>query len=229
MGMAVILNSGGIDSCVLASIAAQTYQLAFLHVDYQHLARERERKAFDKQVQFFQPKHTMVLALEHFKQIGGCGLVDPKYSLESLSDFGNQLPRSYLPFGFPLLWSLAAGWAQTLGAQVIYFGGSEDYGLKVPAYGKIEPSIDREVIQLFNFMLHKVAPPGLKINLELPLLAMKRSEILNLAQHLKSPLERTWSCYRQGPNPCMQCYRCQTRQQSFKAAGLTDPLEAKRG
>jgi len=228
MGTVVVLASGGIDSCVLASMAAQNNQLALLYVDYFQQAGSRERAAFDQWVKYFNPKYYLVVQTDHFKKIGCCGLVDSRYTIENPQEFTNQLPKTYLPFGFPTFWSLAAGWAQTLNAQTIYFGGSEDYGLKVPAYGKIEPAIDRETVLLFNYMLQKVAPAGQKIALELPFLNMKRTEIFQLAKQLKSPLELTWSCYRQGPNPCQQCYRCIVRQQSFKAAAIQDPLESKK-
>ncbi|MFA5864054.1 MAG: 7-cyano-7-deazaguanine synthase [Phycisphaerae bacterium] len=225
MSTVVVLTSGGIDSCVLASMAAQNNQLALLHIDYRQQARQQERKAFDQMVRHYQPKHSLVVEMDYLKQIGGCGLVDPRYAIENPTDFSNQLPRTYLPFGFPAFWSIAAGWAQTINAQTIYFGGSEDYNLKVPAYGKIEPSLDHEVVQSFNYMLQKVAPLGQKIALELPLLNMSRMEILYLARQLQTPLELTWSCYRAGPNPCKECYRCVARQQSFKAANMPDPFK----
>jgi 7-cyano-7-deazaguanine synthase len=228
MGTVIVLTSGGIDSCVLAGIAGQTQTLALLHVDYRHQARQPERRAYERMIKHFQPRHSLVMEVDAFKQIDGCALVDPRVSIEHPGEFSSQLPRTYLPFGFPIFWSLAAAWAQTINAQTIYFGGAEDYGLKVPAYGKIEPAIDREVVQLFNYILQKVAPAGQKIALEMPLLNMKRPEILHLARQLKAPLDLTWSCYRGGPGACMQCYRCQARQQSFQSAGLPDPGESKK-
>jgi 7-cyano-7-deazaguanine synthase len=223
----IVLTSGGIDSAVLAAMAAQNNQLALLHIDYRHQAASKERAAFDQMVKHFQPKYSLVTELNLFKQIGGCSLVDPKFNIENITEFGSQLPKTYLQFGFPAFWSIAAAWAQTINAQTIYFGGSEDYGLKLPAYGRIEPSLDREVVQLFNYLLQKVAPPGQKITLELPLFNMKRMEVLLLAKQLKAPLDLTWSCYRPGPNPCMQCYKCAARQQAFRAAALQDPLDRK--
>lgn len=225
MGTVIVLTSGGIDSCVLAAVAAQANTLALLHVDYHHQARQRERTAFDKLVQHFQPKHSRVIDLAVFEEIGGCGLVDPHYPIEGPSDFSNQLPRTYLPFGFPVFWSLAAAWAQAINAQTIQFGGSEDYRLPLPAYGKIEPAIDREVVQLFNYLLWKVAPPGQKITFEMPFLNTSRAEILQLARQVKAPLELTWSCFRSGPGPCHECYRCRTRRQGFVAANVPDPLD----
>ncbi len=227
MATVIVLTSGGIDSCVLASIAAQNNQLALLFIDYNQQAGPQEKIAFEKMVKHFKPRHSLAVKLDHFKQIGTCALVDPRYNIENPAEFSNQLPRTYLPFGFPTFWSVAAAWAQTINAQTIYFGGSEDYNLpKIPAYAKLEPAIDREIVQLFNYMVQKVAPTGQKITLELPFLNTRRAEIIALARQLKSPLDLTWSCYRPGPNPCQQCYRCIVRQQSFRAANVVDPWKA---
>ena len=44
--LAIVLVSGGIDSCVTAAIAHQEYDLAFLHVNYGQRTQNRELKAF---------------------------------------------------------------------------------------------------------------------------------------------------------------------------------------
>jgi 7-cyano-7-deazaguanine synthase len=223
MALVVLLTSGGIDSCLLASVASQNHQLAMLHIAYNQQAANLEKEAFEKMVKYFKPKYAMIAKLDHFKQMGGCSLVDPKLPIEAISEIGSQRMQSWLAFGLPTFWSVAASWAMTINAQAIYCGGSEDYGLPVPGYAKIEPSIDREMIQLFNCMLQKVALPDRKIALELPFLTMKRMEMIQLARQLKSPLELAWSCYKPGPAPCRQCYKCQIRQQGFLACNQKDP------
>ena len=44
---AVVLLSGGMDSCVTAAIARQTHELAFVHASYGQRTERRERQAFD--------------------------------------------------------------------------------------------------------------------------------------------------------------------------------------
>ena len=44
--LAVVLVSGGMDSCACAAIAQREYQLAFLHVSYGQRTESRELKAF---------------------------------------------------------------------------------------------------------------------------------------------------------------------------------------
>ena len=44
--LAIVLVSGGMDSCVTAAIAAQEYEIAFLHVSYGQRTQARELEAF---------------------------------------------------------------------------------------------------------------------------------------------------------------------------------------
>ena len=44
--LAVVLVSGGMDSCVTAAIAKKTCELAFLHLNYGQKTEQREKKAF---------------------------------------------------------------------------------------------------------------------------------------------------------------------------------------
>ena len=46
---AIVLVSGGMDSCVTAAIAgAESGEIAFLHVSYGQRTERRERKAFER-------------------------------------------------------------------------------------------------------------------------------------------------------------------------------------
>ena len=50
---AVVLLSGGMDSCVTAAIANQTHRLAALHVSYAQRTERRERRAFEEVADFY--------------------------------------------------------------------------------------------------------------------------------------------------------------------------------
>ncbi|NIO22736.1 MAG: 7-cyano-7-deazaguanine synthase, partial [Candidatus Aenigmarchaeota archaeon] len=44
--LAVVLVSGGMDSCVTAAMANEEYRMAFLHLNYGQRTEKRELKAF---------------------------------------------------------------------------------------------------------------------------------------------------------------------------------------
>ena len=74
---AVVLLSGGMDSCVTAAIAAQTNTLALVHASYGQRTQRRERQAFDAIADFYGVRERLVARLDHFREIGGSALTDP--------------------------------------------------------------------------------------------------------------------------------------------------------
>src|SRR5215472_10073737 len=89
---AVVLLSGGMDSCVTAAIARETHDLALVHASYGQRTERRERQAFDEIADFYGVRDRLVVQLDHFAQIGGSALTDarisvPERSVESLVSF----------------------------------------------------------------------------------------------------------------------------------------------
>ena len=74
--LAVVLVSGGMDSCVTAAIAKGQYRLAFLHVNYGQRTEARELKAFGDIADFYKAEKRLSVSLEHLKVIGGSSLTD---------------------------------------------------------------------------------------------------------------------------------------------------------
>src|SRR5579872_7551164 len=68
---AVVLVSGGMDSCVTAAIARTSHQLAFLHAGYGQRTERRERAAFQAVADFFGVRERLVVHLDHLREIGG--------------------------------------------------------------------------------------------------------------------------------------------------------------
>src|SRR5437879_1045667 len=64
---AVILVSGGMDSCVTAAIASTSHRLAFLHASYGQRTERRERAAFEAIADFFAVRERLVVQLDHLK------------------------------------------------------------------------------------------------------------------------------------------------------------------
>src|SRR5512138_3140381 len=74
--LAIVLVSGGMDSCVTASIAKRDFRLAFLHVNYGQRTEARELRAFHELADFFGAEKRLVVSIEHLKVIGGSSLTD---------------------------------------------------------------------------------------------------------------------------------------------------------
>src|SRR5690348_3045585 len=104
---AVVLLSGGMDSCVCAAIAARDYEPAALHIDYGQRTETRERKAFTAICDRLGIKYRLLIHNPVFRAIGGSALTDDSIAVPSASsEFhgsapdqrGSQIPVTYVPF-----------------------------------------------------------------------------------------------------------------------------------
>ena len=64
---AVVLLSGGMDSCVTAAIANQTHRLALLHASYGQRTEKRERRAFEEIADFYGVSERLVVRFDVFR------------------------------------------------------------------------------------------------------------------------------------------------------------------
>ena len=92
--LAVILASGGMDSCVTAAIASLDYRLAMLHVAYGQRTEARELKSFNALADFYHAAHRLVCHLGHLRLIGGSCLTDPALAVEPANLDRKQIPSS---------------------------------------------------------------------------------------------------------------------------------------
>ncbi|MGZ4827326.1 MAG: 7-cyano-7-deazaguanine synthase, partial [Terriglobales bacterium] len=85
---AVVLLSGGMDSCVCAALAARDYEAAALHVMYGQRTEERERRAFESVCERLGITRRMVIRNEALRQIGGSALTDATIAVpEAVREF----------------------------------------------------------------------------------------------------------------------------------------------
>src|SRR3970282_1614718 len=78
---AVVLRSGGMDSCVTAAMARETHEIALVHASYGQRTEARERRAFEEIADFYGVRERLVVRLEHFSQIGGSALTDARIAV----------------------------------------------------------------------------------------------------------------------------------------------------
>jgi 7-cyano-7-deazaguanine synthase len=217
-GLAVCLVSGGMDSCVTASIASQeSDKLAFLHVSYGQRTAARERRAFEEIAKHFEVKQRLVVSLEHLAAIGGSSLTDKAIAVASAGLSAPGIPTSYVPFRNAHFLSIAASWAEVIGASYIYIGAvAEDSS----GYPDCRP----EFYEAFQRVISLGTKPETQIEIRTPVIDMKKSEIVTLGQKLGAPLELSWSCYKESEQACGDCDSCALRLRAFRMAGIRDPI-----
>ena len=78
---AVVLLSGGMDSCVCAALAARDFDAAALHISYGQRTEKRERRAFLEICDRLGIHERLVVRNEALRAIGGSALTDPEIAV----------------------------------------------------------------------------------------------------------------------------------------------------
>lgn len=215
---AVCLVSGGMDSCVTAAIAnKEVTNLAFLHISYGQRTEARERRAFEDLANHYAVEQRLVVSLEHLAVIGGSSLTDESIEVATANLGSHTIPTSYVPFRNAHLLSIATSWAEVIGGRYIYIGAvAEDSS----GYPDCRP----EFYDAFQQTIRLGTKPETDIQIRTPVIALRKSQIVELGQKLDAPLERTWSCYTESEVACGACDSCALRLRAFREAGVRDPI-----
>ena len=220
---AVVVLSGGMDSCVSAAIARERHGangVALLHASYGQRTERRERRAFDAIADFYGVEDRLAIRLDHFRAIGGSALTDEKIAVPE-NDLNvahsSEIPVTYVPFRNAHFLSAAVSWAEVIGASAIFIGAvAEDSS----GYPDCRP----EYYRAFENVIREGTRPETRIEIVTPVIAMRKSGIVKRGLELGAPLERTWSCYQSEGEACGVCDSCRLRLKGFEEAGAADRI-----
>jgi 7-cyano-7-deazaguanine synthase len=220
---AVVLLSGGMDSCVCAALAARDFQAAAVHVSYGQRTEERERRSFDSICDRLRIRDRLVVRNEALRSIGGSALTDWSIAVPEASapyhsgvNAPSGIPVTYVPFRNAHFLSVAVSWAEVLGAEKVYIGAVEPDS---SGYPDCRP----EYYRAFNEVVKAGTKDG-TIRVVTPLIAMHKVEIVRLGLELNAPFDLTWSCYQREDRACGICDSCVLRLRAFREAGAKDPI-----
>lgn len=213
---AVVLLSGGLDSAVTLYLAkSKGYQVFCLTFNY----RQRHKKEINAARKIAKLTRSHWLLLKVSMPGKGSSLIDRNLSIPKNRMLGKGIPSTYVPSRNIIFLSLAASYAESIGAQAIFIGVNE---IDFSGY----PDCRLEFLKSFEQTLKlgtKTAVLGKKITICAPLVKKTKAQIIKLAKRLGVPLEDTWSCYQGESSPCGVCDSCRLRQQGFKRAKIEDP------
>jgi 7-cyano-7-deazaguanine synthase len=213
---AVVLLSGGMDSCVCAALAARDHRAAAVHVSYGQRTELRERRAFEGICDRLGITDRLVVRNEALRAIGGSALTDASIGVPEGHMIGGGVPVTYVPFRNAHFLAVAVSWAEVLGAGKVYIGAVEQDS---SGYPDCRP----EYYRAFNEVVRAGTKDGL-IQVVTPLIAMRKFEIVRLGLELNAPFDLTWSCYQREDRACGVCDSCILRLRAFREAGAEDPI-----
>jgi 7-cyano-7-deazaguanine synthase len=213
---AIVLLSGGMDSCVCAALAARDYSAAALHISYGQRTAARERESFLAICDRLHIHDKLILRNEALHAIGGSALTDKAIPVPTSQAIGHDIPVTYVPFRNAHFLSAAVSWAEVLGAVKIYIGAVEQDS---SGYPDCRPAY----YEAFNRVIKAGTKEGL-IEIITPLIQLRKSEIVRLGLELSAPFDLTWSCYSREDQACGVCDSCVLRLKAFAAAGARDSI-----
>jgi 7-cyano-7-deazaguanine synthase len=222
---AVCLLSGGLDSCVTASIAKdQGYDLYALSFRYGQ--RHDKELVFAKKIAKKLGMKNHIIFNVDLSRFGGSALLkssSQKIQHQAMKKIGSTIPSTYVPARNTVFLALALSYAEALNADAIFIGANAvDYS----GYPDCRPEY-LQAFQQLAALATKKGVEGSSIKIEAPLLALSKEEIIRTGRKLHAPLELTWSCYQGGKQACGRCESCLLRLKGFQQAGTKDPLQYK--
>ncbi|QBD83162.1 7-cyano-7-deazaguanine synthase QueC [Ktedonosporobacter rubrisoli] len=229
---AVLVVSGGMDSCVLAYYyAAAGFDLHLLSFDYgqkhvkeleyahKYIARLRER--FAQGEQGLRVQHEILsLPIASLLPDSTCALLNDEEPMPYGHYSDESMKTTVVPYRNPnmLLQAATVAWGE--GASVVAYAAHQgDHAI----YPDCRPAF----VNAFNAML-AAAMDGPAPIVQTPFLQFSKAQIARLGASLDVPFELTWSCYEGGRKGygelhCGRCGTCVERRWSFAQAGLSDP------
>ena len=216
---AVVCLSGGMDSAVCLALAARDYEVYALHFSYGQRTEQRELSSAREVAETIGVRQFLPLRIDLFRQIGGSALTDANIPVPNApppDQIGKEIPVTYVPFRNAHFLSAAVSWAEVLGARKILIGAVEQDS---SGYPDCRPAY----YAAFNQLIRAGTREG-DIEIETPLIRMKKSEIVRLGMELGAPFHATWSCYSVLERACGVCDSCALRLRAFAEAGIDDPI-----
>lgn len=233
---AVVLLSGGLDSAtVLAMARDRGFVCHALTIDYGQRHRAELTAAADIAEHLGAATHKVVRV--DLRAIGGSALTDsidvPKEPTPSGDTDAGNIPVTYVPARNLTFFSIAAGYAEVLGARQLFVGvNAVDYS----GYPDCRP----EFLDAFERAANLATKAGVTAGadagedapalvVDAPLIDLSKAEIIRAGSALGVDYGRTLSCYDPSsgtdgrPLACGRCDACRLRRRGFEEAGVPDP------
>jgi len=215
---AVCIMSGGMDSTLGAFLMKDRgYEIIAVHFNYDQRTEKKEREAFHAIADSIGAVSRYDLDIGFFKELGASALTDRNIDVPT-GGVEEGVPVTYVPFRNGIFLSMAAAIAEKEGAEVICIGVVEEDS---SGYPDCRESYIKSMQQSINLG----TKDSTNITIEMPLVHLKKSEIVQEALTHGVPLALTWSCYKNEEKACGVCDSCRLRLNGFKIAGVRDPID----
>ncbi len=209
--------SGGMDSTLAAyMMKAQGYEIIALHFNYDQRTVKKELECFRAICDELGVIERYEIDLGFFKTIGASALTDHSIEVPT-GGIEPGVPITYVPFRNGIFLSIAAALAEKHAAEIISIGVVEEDS---SGYPDCREGFIHSIEQSINLGTKE----STKVSIAMPLVHLKKEQIVSEAFDYDVPLHLTWSCYQNDDVACGVCDSCRLRLKGFDLAGGVDPL-----
>jgi len=217
MKKAVCIISGGMDSALSAKIAQnEGYEIIALHFNYGQRTQNKELECFRKISKALKSAESYEIDLPFFEQIGASALTDNEIEVPT-GGLEEGVPVTYVPFRNGIFLSIAAALAEKHAAEALFIGVVEEDSSGYP-------DCRERYIKKMQEAINLGTKDETNIEIKMPLVNLKKSQIVQKSLELGVPLKDTWSCYQSESKACGVCDSCRLRLRGFEEAGVKDPI-----
>jgi len=205
------------DSTLAAYMAKdEGFEIIAVHFNYGQRTEEKELTCFHDICDLLHVTNRYVLDMDFFKQLGASALTDSSIDVP-VGGIEEGIPVTYVPFRNGIFLSMAAAVAEKENALAIVIGVVEEDSSGYP-------DCRENFIAAMQQAINLGTKDETQIEIKMPLVHMKKSQIVQKALELNVALEKTWSCYKNSQIACGVCDSCRLRLEGFKKAGADDPI-----
>ncbi len=216
--VAICIISGGMDSALSMAIAKNLgYEIVGVHFNYGQRTQTKELFCFRKLTADLGTIKNYEIDLDFFSQIGASALTDKSIAVPT-GGVEEGVPITYVPFRNGIFLSIATAIGEKHQAQALYIGVVEEDSSGYP-------DCRESYIQAMEKAIDLGTRDETKLKIKMPLVALKKREIIQKSIELSVPLEHTWSCYQSEDKACGVCDSCRLRLRGFEQAGVEDPIQ----
>lgn len=218
---AVVLHSGGLDSTTALYLAkSEGFDIYAISFSYgQRHGKELEIAQIGARQAGVKDHKIITIDISAW---GGSALTDAAIDVPDYEEGKTDIPVTYVPARNMIFLSMAASYAEAIGAYDIFIGVSQvDYSGYVDCR--------KEFIDAMQATINKgtvcAVENNMPIKIHTPFMFLNKDEEIELGTKLGVDYSKTWSCYRGGKKACGTCDSCKLRLKAFEKAGLEDPVE----
>lgn len=212
----LVVLSGGMDSTAALAWARYNHNVVGgVNFQYGSKHNQKEREASQAIADHYSMniKHIELdFILKHFKSdllITGGAIPEGHYADPSMK-------KTVVPFRNGIMLAIAAGLAESMGAEAIVIGNH--YGDHA-----IYPDCRKDFIDPMSEAIKQGTYA--KIKLISPFCNVTKTEIAKIGDYYNAPFKLTYSCYNGRDKHCGKCGTCVERIEAFKDSGVTDTTE----